>query len=84
MDREAAKESLSHFLSGKTLNAAQIEFVDLVVNQLTAHGVVEPRMLYESPFTDFGPHGPDASFESSEIDVLITALEDVRQRASFG
>ena len=41
MDREAAKEALAGFLSGKTLSANQIEFVDLIVNHLTEHGIMD-------------------------------------------
>jgi len=43
MDREAAKEAMATFLAGKTLSANQIEFINLVVDHLTEHGVVEPR-----------------------------------------
>ena len=36
LDREAAKEALAGFLAGKTLGANQIEFVNLIVDHLTA------------------------------------------------
>ena len=42
LDRQAAKEALAGFLTGKTLGANQIEFVNLIVNHLTEHGVMEP------------------------------------------
>ena len=65
LNREAAKEALAGFLSGKTLNSNQIEFVDLIVNHLTEHGVMDAALLYESPFTDLTPHGPDGLFTST-------------------
>ena len=43
------------FLTGKTLNASQIEFVNLIVDHLTEHGVMGAALLYESPFTDVTP-----------------------------
>jgi type I restriction enzyme R subunit len=52
MDRSAAKEALAGFIQGKTFIANQLEFVNLVVDHLTEHGVMEPARLYESPFTD--------------------------------
>jgi type I site-specific restriction endonuclease len=54
LDREAAKQAIAGFVSGKTLGANQIEFVSLIVEHLTEHGAMKPELLYESPFTD-GP-----------------------------
>jgi type I restriction enzyme R subunit len=81
MDRAAAKEALAKFTNGKTLTANQLEFVNLIVDHLTEHGVVEAARLYESPFTDLTPHGPDGLFKTSEIDELLAALQAVRATA---
>lgn len=81
LDRQAAKEALAAFLNGKTWSANQIEFVNLIVDHLTAHGVMEAAMLYESPFTDLTPRGPDGLFSSTQIDELLTVIERVRQTA---
>jgi type I restriction enzyme R subunit len=81
LDREAAKEALAGFLTGKTLGANQIEFMNLIVNHLTAHGVMEAARLYESPFTDLTPQGPEALFTGAEVDELIAVLASVRATA---
>ncbi|MFI5258779.1 MAG: DEAD/DEAH box helicase family protein [Candidatus Limnocylindrales bacterium] len=81
LDREAAKEALAGFLSGKTLGANQIEFVNLIVDHLTEHGVMPAASLYESPFTDFTSRGPDGLFASAEVDELIATLLRVRATA---
>jgi type I restriction enzyme R subunit len=81
MDRAAAKDALGRFTTGKTLTANQLEFVNLIVDHLTEHGVVEPPRLYESPFTDLTPRGPDGLFKASEMDELMRALEAVRATA---
>lgn len=82
MDRSAAKEALGEFLTGKSLRANQIEFVNLIVDQLTEHGVFETRMLYESPFTDLTPQGPEGLFKPAQIDDLLAILATVRKTAA--
>jgi type I restriction enzyme R subunit len=81
LDREAAKQAFAGFLTGKTLNASQIEFVNLIVDHLTEHGVMGASLLYESPFTDVTPTGPDALFTASQLDELLAVLDQVRAAA---
>ena len=70
---------MAGFLNGKSLGANQIEFVNLIVDHLTEHGVLDATMLYESPFTDLTPRGPDELFSSAQVDEVLAALERVRQ-----
>ena len=81
LDRGAAKEAFADFLAGKTLGANQIHFVDMIVNHLTEYGVMSAALLYESPFTDLSPHGPDGLFTSDEVDALVAVLDHVRAAA---
>jgi type I restriction enzyme R subunit len=81
MDRGAAKKALAGFTEGKTLSANQLEFVNLIIDYLTEHGVIEPSRLYESPFTDVTPRGPDDLFEKADLDELLGALDSVRATA---
>ena len=81
LDREAAKQAFAGFLAGKPLNANQIEFVNLIVDHLTEHGVMGAALLYESPFTDLTPRGPDGLFTSSQLDQLLAVLDQVRASA---
>jgi type I restriction enzyme R subunit len=81
LDREAAKQAFAGFLHGKPLGANQIEFINLIIDHLTEQGVMEARLLYESPFTDLSPQGPDGVFTSAQVDELLTLLNQVHSRA---
>jgi type I restriction enzyme R subunit len=82
LDREAAKQALAGFMAGRNLSGNQIEFVNLIVDHLTDHGVMAAERLYESPFTDISPFGPDGLFDSRAVDELIDALRRVRNTAA--
>ncbi len=81
LERDAAKHAFNGFSAGKSLSANQIEFINFIVEHLTEHGAMKPDLLYESPFTDLTPHGPDSLFSAGQVDELVTLLSDVRARA---
>jgi len=64
-----------------TLSANQLDFVRLVVDHLTENGAMEANRLYESPFTDFAPQGPEEIFPPEDADELVAAIEAVRASA---
>jgi type I restriction enzyme R subunit len=81
LDREAATAAFEDFLAGKALSANQLHFVNLVIAGLTESGVLEPGRLYDSPFTDVAPQGPDAMFASADVESLFSILVEVRAHA---
>jgi type I restriction enzyme R subunit len=81
LNRGAAKEAFAEFLTGKVMTAKQIEFIDLLINHLTEHGVMGAALLHESPFTDLAPHGPEDLFTSDEVDRLVGVLDQIRAAA---
>jgi type I restriction enzyme R subunit len=82
LDREAAKKAFAGFLLGKNLTANQIEFVNLMVDNLTQRGWMEPTLLYESPFTDLNSRGVEGLFASDQIVQLLAVLTSIRQNAA--
>ncbi|MFP6641979.1 MAG: type I restriction-modification enzyme R subunit C-terminal domain-containing protein, partial [Candidatus Latescibacterota bacterium] len=62
MDRISAQQIFSEFLSNRSLTPPQIRFVEMVIDQLTARGVMDASALYEPPFSNLHAGGPDALF----------------------
>jgi len=81
LDRDAATDALSTFVNGRVLSANQHDFVALVVQHLTANGIMAPELLYEPPFTDIATGGPEGLFADAEVGVLISVIEGIRANA---
>jgi type I restriction enzyme R subunit len=78
MDRSAAKAAFAIFLEDRSLSSQQIRFVELVIDQLTARGFMEPAALYEQPFSSLHADGPEGLFADKPniIDGLFHTLEE--------
>lgn len=81
LEQGAAKEALADFIYAKEFNSVQIDFVNLIIDHLCTTGVVEAARLYESPFTDVSPQGPEGIFRSDQVDQLVEALHKVQSNA---
>lgn len=81
LDREAAKRAFDGFLSGRTLSANQIHFINLTIDFLTQSGWMTAAQLYETPFTDFSPKGVEGVFGVDQVSQIIEVLDEIRSRA---
>jgi type I restriction enzyme, R subunit len=81
LERGAASQALAGFIDGRTLSANQLDFIDLIVDHLTENGAMDAERLYESPFTDIAPRGPESIFPEEDVDELVAAIEAVRASA---
>jgi type I restriction enzyme, R subunit len=82
LDHAAAKQAFAGFLNGRVLTANQLEFLDLVIDHLTARGVMDPKLLYESPFTDFDSNGVEGVFNPTDAAVLVQTLRTLEANAA--
>ena len=82
LERDAAKAAFADFIGGKNLNASQIEFINLILDHLTERGAMDPRRLYEIPFTDFDDQGVSGVFPQGDVQHIVQVLNEVRGRAA--
>ena len=76
LDREAVSQAFNQFVSRTTATPDQIEFIELIVQELTQAGVMDTERLYQSPFIDINPLGPDEIFPSAVVDQLFKVISE--------
>ncbi len=81
LDHHAALETFAAYLDGTRYTAEQIRLIHLIIDELTTNGVVEPARLYESPYTDHAPTGPESVFTEGDVDAIVEILDSVRANA---
>ena len=81
LERSAATEAMSEFLKDSTANTEQIKFLGLIVEELTKDGAMEDSRLYQAPFTDVTPTGPESIFDSNKVEKLFTKIKNIRLSA---
>ena len=84
LDRNAAKELFADFLTDGTHTATQIRFINEILDELTSRGVMDPARLYDPPFSDLAPTGPEGLFSDDEVDNICHLLDLIKARASAG
>ena len=81
LDRVAAKESFSKFLGIGTLSADQITFINQIINYLTLNGIMEPGVLFETPFTDIHDNGIVGVFNPDDAEKIVTIISGINNNA---
>jgi type I restriction enzyme R subunit len=81
LDRAAVTDVFGDFLNSGTASATQIEFINMVIEHLTDQGIMDPDLLYEPPFTDVAPTGPDGLFADDRVAQLFARIESINQTA---
>uniref|UniRef100_UPI0024537E8F type I restriction-modification enzyme R subunit C-terminal domain-containing protein n=1 Tax=Nocardia farcinica TaxID=37329 RepID=UPI0024537E8F len=62
-----------------TATASQIDFVNLVIGHLTRHGEMDPKLLFEPPFTDAAPQGPTQLFAPEQTKRLLGVIRSINE-----
>ncbi|WP_030690684.1 type I restriction-modification enzyme R subunit C-terminal domain-containing protein [Streptomyces globisporus] len=81
LDRRAAQQAFESFITGKQLSARQLDFITLIIDVVVRRGLIVVPDLYEAPFTDRAPNGPEDLFANEEIVALEVVFRDLQDRA---
>ncbi len=75
------KQNTPAFRKDDTHTANQIRFINETLDELTSRGVMDPARLYDPPFSDLAPTGPEGLFSEAEVDNICHLLDLIRSRA---
>lgn len=84
LDREAAKRAFDRYLDTTSFNANQIQFVNQIIDHLTQNGVMDPKLLFQHPFTNFSADGPASLFGEEEAGKIVGIIRAVSTNAAAG
>jgi type I restriction enzyme R subunit len=82
LDRAAAKAVFAEFLDDKRYSKNQIQFVTLIIDELTERGVVDVARVYEAPYVAVAPEGPESIFVEADLDRIINRLRQLVDAAT--
>ena len=81
LDPVAVNAAFGDFIESGISTVKQLDFINMVIDHLTHQGVMDPDLLYEPPFTDIAPTGPDHIFDKENVTRLFTRIEAFNQSA---
>ncbi|WP_298254723.1 type I restriction-modification enzyme R subunit C-terminal domain-containing protein [uncultured Arthrobacter sp.] len=81
LDRDAVEEALAEFVANTTLTAQQLDFLQVLTNHLVDNGTVSPGALFDSPYNELAPAGPDVLFGEEGVVRLFGVLRAIESHA---
>lgn len=75
LERQAVRTAFERFLDAKVYNANQIQFINWIIEHLSANGRFELQLLYDQPYTDLHELGVDGLFSSQQADELVEVIQ---------
>jgi type I restriction enzyme R subunit len=79
LDRAAAKGVFAEFLDDKRYAKNQIEFVNLIIDELADRGVIDAARIYEPPYDMLAPLGPEKIFVEADVDRIFELIDGLTQ-----
>jgi type I restriction enzyme R subunit len=82
LDLSAANAAFGSFVNNPTLNAAQIRFVNMIIQYLSTNGVITAEKLFEPPFTEINDRGLLGVFNKEDAENIVHTLDYINQLAA--
>lgn len=82
LDPTAVNVAFSSFINNPSLNAAQIRFLNMIIQYISTNGAVEAEKLFEAPFTEISGHGLLGVFNQQEAEAIVKVIGEVNTRAT--
>jgi len=81
LDRNAAKEVFAEFQAKAPMKPDQMTFLDEVVEYLVKNGTMEPKRMFEAPFTHISTLGVAGIFGEDESKKFIELVKHINENA---
>ena len=84
LDRNAAKEVFADFIAQSPLTPDQMSFLNEIIERLVKNGLMNPKELYEPPFTnyhDMGLSGVMSDDLAKKVVGIVRSVEDSAEAA---
>ncbi|MFF0902776.1 UNVERIFIED_CONTAM: type I restriction-modification enzyme R subunit C-terminal domain-containing protein [Kocuria sp. CPCC 205316] len=75
LDPQIVQEAFAEFIAASTSNTRQRKMLNMLFGQLTRGGRMDAEKLYESPYTEFGPLGPENLFVEDTVNRLFAVVD---------
>ena len=84
LDRNAAKLAFAEFLDKAPLHPDQISFLNEVVEYLVKNGVMEPKEMFDAPFTHFHDQGVAGVMGEEMAKNVVELVRAINANAGVG
>ncbi|WP_085906298.1 DEAD/DEAH box helicase family protein [Kiloniella majae] len=81
LSRKAAKEAFAEFLSEAPMHPDQISFLDQIVDYLVKNGTMEPKAMFDAPFTHINEQGVTGLFNEDESKKVVELVRHINRNA---
>ncbi len=80
LERAAANELFSEFITDQSLNSNQMEFVTLIVNHIVENGALDKEILNDQPFSKFGSILNLFEGKMDVANIIVSRIDELNNR----